>query len=364
MEVISVSFWLVLIIGGIFWFVRRNRRMPPLQSDERWYLRLALSRQDAIAQVYFLLAVLFFGALLLTLNQKFGSHFSWRTILLATSLVGLVCAYRLKLVYTLAAGILGSVIWWTAQAVEWGSLPAGQTVRSVALTVGLLIIAVWLYLLGRLHEQYPPYRRFALVYELLGMLGATAGLLIFSTRSGLQEFEQMLTGLPVTAVWPLAVSLLVIFAGAVLLIGLSIKRRAMSIGESVGVIIFVGLFGLMLFAPASELFLKEKIFAWVRTTESFTAAGMIWAVVFNLAVFLQILGLMLSGYVRREEWLINLSAILMFLLIAIKYFDWFFTFLDKSVFFIGAGILLFVVGWLMERGRRYVLNAAEHSHEL
>jgi len=46
-------------------------------------------------------------------------------------------------------------------------------------------------------------------------------------------------------------------------------------------------------------------------------------------------------------------------LIFVKYFDWFFTFLDKSVFFISAGVLLFVVGWLMEKGRRYMLAEIE-----
>jgi uncharacterized membrane protein len=38
----------------------------------------------------------------------------------------------------------------------------------------------------------------------------------------------------------------------------------------------------------------------------------------------------------------------------VKYFDWFFKFMDKSVFFIVAGIMLFAIGWAMERGRRYL----------
>ena len=62
------------------------------------------------------------------------------------------------------------------------------------------------------------------------------------------------------------------------------------------------------------------------------------------------------GYVKKEKWLINLGAAFLFMLIIVKYFDWFFTFLDKSIFFIGAGILLFIVGWLMEKGRRNILQ--------
>jgi len=62
------------------------------------------------------------------------------------------------------------------------------------------------------------------------------------------------------------------------------------------------------------------------------------------------------GYLKRENWLINLGAFFIFILIFVKYFDWFFAFLDKSIFFISAGILLFVVGWFMEKGRRYLLS--------
>ena len=70
---------------------------------------------------------------------------------------------------------------------------------------------------------------------------------------------------------------------------------------------------------------------------------------------LGMLGIILVGYLRKESWHVNMGVVLLFILILVKYFDWFYTFLDKSLFFIGAGILMFAVGWLMERARKRVL---------
>jgi uncharacterized membrane protein len=87
--------------------------------------------------------------------------------------------------------------------------------------------------------------------------------------------------------------------------------------------------------------------------------NIIWAVLFNLLVLIELLGLVLTGYLNQQLWRINLGVFLLFILMIVKYMDWFFTFLDKSLFFISAGLLFLVVGWLMERGRRYLIASIE-----
>ena len=74
-------------------------------------------------------------------------------------------------------------------------------------------------------------------------------------------------------------------------------------------------------------------------------------------LFSEIVGIIFLGYFNNKNFFINLGIVFMSILIFVKYFDWFFAFLDKSIFFIGAGTLLFVVGWFMEKGRRYMLSA-------
>ena len=74
------------------------------------------------------------------------------------------------------------------------------------------------------------------------------------------------------------------------------------------------------------------------------------------------MGVIFVGYGRKEKWLINLGIFFLFIFILVKYFDWFFDFLDKSVFFIGAGVLLFAVGWFMGKGRRYMLSEMKNKN--
>ena len=131
----------------------------------------------------------------------------------------------------------------------------------------------------------------------------------------------------------------------------------MSPYEFLAVLLLTLLFGVSALLPQQSMFLQAgSSYNFYSGGQELSSNGVLWAIIFNFAVFFELLGLIFSGYLRRETWLINLSAFFLFLLIIVKYFDWFFTFLDKSIFFISAGILLFVVGWFMERGRRYMIS--------
>lgn len=152
--------------------------------------------------------------------------------------------------------------------------------------------------------------------------------------------------------WQMTLSLLLFGTS---LAGLSLhaaSKKIISGFEALALILLALLFGVMTSLPEQKLFLGSRFSA----IGELSRAGILWAFILNLAVFLELIGLIFSGYLWREEWLINLGAFLLFFLIIVKYFDWFFTFLDKSVAFIGAGILLFGVGWFMERGRRYMIS--------
>lgn len=133
----------------------------------------------------------------------------------------------------------------------------------------------------------------------------------------------------------------------------------MSVFEILAVVLLAIIFIVIALLPEQQLFIRQGMTIYYGTSFSgneLSASGILWAIIFNLAIFFELLGLIFSGYLRREKWLINLGVFFLFILILVKYFDWFFTFLDKSVFFIGAGILLFAVGWFMERGRRYMIS--------
>lgn len=344
----SFLFWPILIIGLIVFFARRKKKSGHPATNKEWYLQLALSKEDAVSQFFLLLSVFFLAVTLLSFNRDLGDPFSWQTILFIVSVLALVSAYYLKTIYSLAFGLIGIVSWWAAQAAEWID---GKDIKTIAIFAGLVFIALLFYSLGHLHEREIKWKRFALVYLVLGIISITGVLFFFSTKPGLSILSEMTKGASFFGSWQITLSLFVFLAALLGTVLYATVKKLVSPFESLAILLLALLFGTLAFLPQQNMFLQGG--------KELSGNGILWAVVFNLIIFFEMLGLIFSGYLRRETWLINLGAVFLFLLIIVKYFDWFFTFLDKSIFFIGAGILLFVVGWFMEKGRRYMISSIE-----
>ncbi len=75
-------------------------------------------------------------------------------------------------------------------------------------------------------------------------------------------------------------------------------------------------------------------------------------VVFNLLLFGGSVGLVIVGIQKRLELLINLGVVAFLIHLITRYFDLFFTAMNKSLFFVLGGILLLAGGWFLERNRR------------
>lgn len=343
----------IIIIGLIIFFVRRKHKKLHPSQDKEWYLRLALSKEDAVSQLFLLLSFFFLGITLLAFSNDFDYPLSWRAILFITSFLGLVGAYYLKAIYTLFFSLIGLVSWWGAQAAEWID---GKDIKMSALFAGLTFLALLFYSLGHLHEKQMKFKRFAFVYLILGIISVTGTLFFFSTKFGIGVIGAMTRGASFFGSWQLTLSLFVFFISLVGATLYSAARKLLSPFELLAIFILTCLFGITALVPEQSMFVQGDSYGYYSGGGELSGAGILWALVYNFAVFFELLGLIFSGYTRRETWLINLGALFLFLLIIVKYFDWFFTFLDKSIFFIGAGILLFFVGWFMERGRRYMIS--------
>lgn len=354
-----VDLLLIVLLGPIgiiivifrHWSGKKKKASP--KDDKDWYLSFALSKEDAVSQLFLSLSFFFLGVTLLAFNRDLGDPLSWRTILFITSAIGLAGAYYLKTIYILVFSLAGLTSWWGAQAAQWID---GKDIKTSALFAGLTFLALLLYSLGHLHEKQMKFKRFALVYLLLGIIAMTGALFFFSTKPGIGVIGEMTKGAPFFASWQLTLSLFVFLVALVGVTLYSAAQKLLSPFELLAVFALTVLFGITALLPEQTMFVQAARSYGFYSDGELSGEGVLWAVVYNCAVFFELLGLIFSGYVRRETWLINLGAVFLFLLIIVKYFDWFFTFLDKSIFFIGAGILLFVVGWFMERGRRYIIS--------
>lgn len=75
-------------------------------------------------------------------------------------------------------------------------------------------------------------------------------------------------------------------------------------------------------------------------------------ILFNLLLFGGAVGLVTLGIRTRMELLVNLGLIGFALQMITRYFDLFFSAMNRSFFFIFGGVLLLVGGWILERNRR------------
>jgi len=75
-------------------------------------------------------------------------------------------------------------------------------------------------------------------------------------------------------------------------------------------------------------------------------------VIFNLLLFGGTIGLVIVGIRQRLELLINLGLGAFLIHLVTRYFDLFFSAMNRSLFFILGGLLLLIGGWYLERNRR------------
>jgi uncharacterized membrane protein len=75
-------------------------------------------------------------------------------------------------------------------------------------------------------------------------------------------------------------------------------------------------------------------------------------VLFNVLLFVFTIGFIVLGLRQRSELLVNLGLGVFIIHVLTRYFDLFFTAMNKSLFFVLGGILLLAGGWLLERNRR------------
>lgn len=354
--------WFILNILILYVIIRaiissKHKSTNPV-TDKYWYLRFALSGEDAISQLFILLSYLFLSLTVSSLLKTYTHNITvYEISALVVVLLGFALSYVTKTVYVLPFSIVGLVSWWCYKAFTWIN---GKDISSYSIFLGAFILGLLFYIVGRLHDKYPRYKRFGMVYLLLSIFFITSSVFTFSTKMGLVGLQNLTEGKSVTSIWQVILSLGVFYLAFWVSLYFAVKAKCISIYEALGIVVILSLFTVHLILPPQHSFTTSS--PWYSYNDTFTSEGVLWAVLYNIAIFLELLGLLFTGYIRREPWLINLGAFFLFLLIIAKYSDWLFTFLDKSVFFIGAGVLMFGLGWFMEKGRKYMVASINRQN--
>lgn len=359
METIIIIILGILLLGG-YGLVRfitglvKGRRFTA--SNEKSNL-LALSKEDAVSQLLIVVGISFFGLSLYNIFINFGIRVSWEWILLICSSTALLLGHFKKLLYASAVGAISLPIWIAAQYGTWASSSHIQVIVVLSM---FSILHLAYYLAGAVYSSDSKWKRFSVLFTGLGFIGVVFIMLGLSTSGGLRAFQEMLTGNTFYTSWKFVVMLVLVSMMFFALLYKAYKDKVSSILEVAAMICLFIFFTSLSFAPALNLFDNQEGY-YSTTFNSLSSIGIGWTLLFNILTFFLMLGIVYSGYIKNQPWRINTGAALLFLYIIFKYFDWFYTFLNKSLFFLIAGLLMLGLGFALERGRKIVISTAKAS---
>jgi hypothetical protein len=361
--VLVVLAWVVVPIALSVYFVRallRLRRPIDASEDPHWYLWPFSTADDAIGQLLLVIGTALAGIGIELTLRHFGAAAHPSYVLLGLTLAAAALAWWQRAPLVVFGSVAMSFGWWAVATQGWTGDAESPT--ALAMGIGVVVLAIIAIGVARLLGLAPRNKRLAFFAWLPGIAALLSALFVLSSQGGMALVASKDVLSPFSGSWKLGVSLGALFAIAAASLALAALRKAASLAESaaLGVVLAVMLLVAIVPPRGTASGGAYTIFDGGGTT--LTGAGNVWAALFNLLLLAALLGLVFLGYQRREDWMVTFGAMLLFVFVLFKYFDWLFSLLDRSIAFVGAGLLFLVVGWLMERGRRSIIAAMEAEH--
>ncbi len=258
--------------------------------------------------------------------------------------------------------ILNLITWWCTAII---GPEASVSLVAVHGFIGLAILTlVALIVVGAAHRMVAKYRHFGSVFIGPALTLLLIFLTVISSSNVIMELwgnygnrASILTSWSITFTYFL---LITIVTG--LLFVLSRVRRALSSTELLWLAV-LGVFSLIVGTAGFSAVEGDSVGQFMRTgSTAFTTSGIVWAFVLNIVAFATMIWVAVVGYERHDRWRVTTAAIAIIIWVLARYFDWIFTYLDKSVGFVTLGVVLLAVGYGLERGRKKIIASFTHHH--
>ena len=304
-----------------------------------YWLKLGGGEHPRIGGALILLGSLLLGANIFLIAQMYHVRAGEPLLLVAWAVGAFGVAYAAGSRGSLYLAILVTVAWYPFQLVAWDveRLGSGVLVALAAfIPFGLLLLSG-----GELQRSFRVTRSFSGAWAQSGLVVALTPVWLFSFA----DFWELLgnggvrSSADPAALRPVWISFA---AFAVLALGLTLAAVGRS-GRSRSQLLQVG--GIIILGASSLLAVSHPF-----------GEAAVYAVVFNLVLLWAILWVIVIGlWTHREAW-INLGLGFFVLQVVARYFDLFFTLMDRSLAFVAAGAILLGGGYLLERSRRRLLQ--------
>ena len=292
-----------------------------------------------------LLAVILYGAAIHLVAQAYHIPVNHPNLVLFWFLGVIPLAYVTRSHSVLALALILMLLAVGFRGQVWLKGPDFDVIPFVGFPL-YLVLGLALYGLGKAQRQFELTRVYALPFELVGLLVAFAATYFLAFHEWWKEYNYLgfdgagARDAVSAEFWGLFGVAAIVSALGLLGAGLSRYRQGLSWRGT----LYEGLMMLALLVGASLV-----IFLPLRN-------DIFYPVVFNLLFLVAAIGLLFLGYMRGRELLVNLAVLFFALQVFARYFEFGFDLLDRSIVFVGAGVILLAGGFAMERGRRRMVD--------
>jgi uncharacterized membrane protein len=346
-----------------------------------------------IGQACLLLGVILFGANIMLIAQIYHIDSHYPNGVLLWSLGGLLTAYLLRAQATLVAAIALATLWTGMESFGFDHihgwylllwlafLPAIHHWHwQAALHIALISLLLWtvfswinidnywgkegylylvqlyfvcylsLFVAGMLMHSFPRLEEFSRPlqgYSVIGALFCLYALTFPRLQSGLGRYYDSSFRVEAEPLWITAT-----FIALSVLFGLSLwhRQRVYTQQRSRYLLYAQLLVGATILLILLNLFVSGVHGSWI-------------AMAFNLIYFAGMVWLVFAGMALNNRFLINIAFIFFALGLLTRYFDTFWTLLNRSFFFMAGGLILIAGGYFLEQQRRRINAQVLQSRE-
>ena len=359
--ILSIVFWIIfpIIFMGVFIYYIHSARKRGKNTKT-----VTLS---TLRDIFIILSAISLGNVLLVINAAIGAPLSPQGAFLPAMVLTILAAYRIQNYLVLTFGVIGTMYMLTILILnKLSMLGANALIKALSISLPALL----LYAIGVAHRN-TLYHKFSLPYIVMGSIIILSITWSLSFKSSYFRWLNPLIESGGNTIF-MTLALLIITLGIIIYIAREKFHRGEMLVLLSTTAAFVGVVLMLLLNElVTNVIYTQNVSAvvfhfWLALFALFdrydTTILFFWITLFNLLLFAQLVMLILIGYLRQSQRTINLGLVLLFITIMIKYFNLMFTFMQKGIFMISAGILLLLLGYIMERTRRRLQTMISASH--
>lgn len=299
-------------------------------------------RYPRVGSALIFLGSVMFGASIFLAGQIYHVPEGNPMLLAAWAAGAFAVAYAAMLRPSLYLAILAAIAWYVFQLMDWHieqMRTAGLMAIGAFIPYGLLFFG-----LGELQGTTERTRQLSAPFVRLGLVVALAAVWAFSFADLWRAFGSRTSTGGSEATGPGSTYLAVSFALFAVVAAATAVWGARRVG--------FGRASLLELAGVGVLLLSSLLVVFHPLGDAAQ-----YALFFNTLLLASVLWAIVLGIWSRREAPINVGLGFFVLLVTARYFDFFFSFMDRSIAFIAGGLLLMGGGYLLERSRRRLLQS-------